>query len=412
METEETQRFELGAVSIDIRDRARRTAGWALVFCVVAWWPLVLFAGGLMGFLPLGAFAVWVITMLLPRLRSVGPVAGTVAIDASSLTLTVQPPGRARYQRRFARTQLTRGYRTDDEVQLETRRGEMLSLGIDSAATGEALLGALGLDARRRVLEVPLANIASRFPGGVTLAWIMLVCQSPSMVVIPFALLMMLSTSASPVMFAFASVETILLAATISVLRPRSAAIGMDGIVYRRFLRKRFYPYSGVASVVRGTSGVVVELRSGEPLHLRTRGFWSRSGPDATTEALLERIETARAAASGHDVRAKLPLLERRARSAAEWRAHLSTLVGAAGYRTGAVTARDLAAVIEDATLSAEHRVAATLALQAAEPAEARTRARIAAAACADKGLRVALDQAAEGELDEEHLARLTARGE
>jgi hypothetical protein len=88
----------------------------------------------------------------------------------------------------------------------------------------------------------------------------------------------------------------------------------------------------------------------------------------------------------------------------------LASLIRAAGYRTGAVTARDLAAVIEDATLSAEHRVGATLALQAADPEEARAHARLAAAACADKDLRVALEQAAEGELDEEQLARLATR--
>ncbi len=92
-------------------------------------------------------------------------------------------------------------------------------------------------------------------------------------------------------------------------------------------------------------------------------------------------------------------------------RAHLAGLMDTSGYRAGAVTARDLGAVIDDATLSAEHRVAATLALRAAEPEEARTRARIAAAACADGELRAALDRAGDGEIDDGQLDRVVARG-
>ncbi len=411
MDTAEPQRFEIGAVSIDVRDRLRRLAGWTLLGSLLAVWPLAIFLSSVMGFLPLGALAVWIVTLALPRLRSVGPAPGTVTVEGSALTITVPVPGRAPIQRRLTTTQLTRGFRTDTEVRVELRKGETLVLGIHGSEEGEALLRAFGLDARRRVLEVPIASIASRVPGGVVFAWIMIVLQSPAVLSFPFLLLMILTRwqdwTAVGSVFWFLLVEVILLTAAICAVRPRSVAIGMDGIVYRRFLRKRFYPYGSIADVSYSPRGVTVARRSGERVILRTRGVWSRSGIDDAALALVERIETARAAASGHDVRAKLPLLERRSRTAAEWRAHLASLVGQAGYRTGAVTARDLAAVIDDASLSAEHRVAATLALAAAEPAEARTRARIAAAACADKGLRVALDHAAEGEIDEEQLARL-----
>jgi hypothetical protein len=224
---------------------------------------------------------------------------------------------------RFARTELTRGFRTDDEVRLETRRGETLVLSIDSVATGEALLGALGLDARHRVLEVPIANIASRVPGGSTFAWIMIVLQSPGVVIFPFALITTLEAgtlSHSLPTLALTVVALLTLAASVSAVRQRSAAIGMDGIVFRRFLREHFYPYSAVTGVAHTTAGVLLTLSSGRSVHLRTRGFWARSAADEAALALFERIETARAAASGHDVRATLPRVERRARSAGEWR--------------------------------------------------------------------------------------------
>jgi hypothetical protein len=109
-------------------------------------------------------------------------------------------------------------------------------------------------------------------------------------------------------------------------------------------------------------------------------------------------------------VHAKLRLFERRGRSLREWRHHLAGLTGEAGYRAGAVTAGELGAAIADPSLSAEHRIAAVLALSATDPAEARRRARVGAAASVDPDLRAALDEAAEGEVDDARLDRLVAR--
>jgi hypothetical protein len=61
-------------------------------------------------------------------------------------------------------------------------------------------------------------------------------------------------------------------------------------------------------------------------------------------------------------------------------------------------------------TASAEHRIAAVLALSATDPAGARRRAHIGAAASVAPDLRAALDEAAEGEVDDARLERLVAR--
>ncbi len=148
-------------------------------------------------------------------------------------------------------------------------------------------------------------------------------------------------------------------------------------------------------------------------MRLRTLGVWSRARLDADARALFQRIETARAAASGPDVSTKLQLLDRRGRTAPEWRAHLAGLMDTSGYRAGAVTAHDLVAVIDDATLSAEHRVAATLALprrRARRGAHAgpRRRGRVRRR---QKAAREALDRAGDGEIDDGQLNRVVARG-
>jgi hypothetical protein len=409
----EARRFTLRSVAIDVRSRARRVAGWAFIASLGVMVPLAFLTIGMLGVVPLGVVTLWAITMIVPRLRWVGPAPGAIAIAGHALRVTVDTR-RGRRERAYALRDLRSGYRTDDEVRLETRRGETLVLGIDAAETGEAVLRALGLDARRRVLEVPLASIASRVPGATALAWLVLLCESPALFVLPIVLMTSLargSTRELMPLLATITTQTLMVGACLGLVRSRKVAIGMDGIVFRRFFRKRFYPYGAMTDVALGLGGVTLTLRSGKGVRLRTLGFWSRKRVDETAQALFERIETARAAATGPDVHNKLQLLDRRGRTAAAWRAHLGTVLGTSDYRAGAVTARDLAAVIDDAALSAEHRVAATLALRAVEPEEARTRARIAAAACADGNLRAALDHAAEGELDERQLDRVVARG-
>ncbi len=359
----------------------------------------------------------WVVAALSPRLRWVGPHPGAVEIQGDALTVSVDDPKRGARSWSCALRDVKRGFRTDDEVRLETRQGKTIVLYIDGATMGEEVLRAAGQDARQRVLEVPLASIASRVPGATTLGWIALLFQGiPALISVPFLLVMALSDKywrGDGLAFglAYFAFEALLLAACVKILRRRPAAIGADGIRFRRFFRRRFYPYRAITDVSLSEGRVTLSLQDGESVRMRTVSWWPRAGIDEAALALHGRIEAARAAASPlRDVRAKLSLLDRRGRAPAAWRAHLASLLGRSDYRTGALTAGDLTSVIEDASLSAEHRVAAAVALSASEPEEARARTRIAAAASADDDLRLALDQAAEGEIDEGRLDRLALR--
>jgi hypothetical protein len=127
----------------------------------------------------------------------------------------------------------------------------------------------------------------------------------------------------------------------------------------------------------------------------------------------VRRIEDALAArvASQSQV-ARAAALERHGRPFARWRAELASLAQqGADYRRNAGLARDdLQRVLEDASAPTEHRVGAAVALAAAGEVDIRRRVRIAAAACADRDLRAALEAAAEEELDEAKLERALRR--
>jgi len=62
--------------------------------------------------------------------------------------------------------------------------------------------------------------------------------------------------------------------------------------------------------------------------------------------------------------------------------------------------------VLESTAAPRERRIGAALALRAASHPEARARIRAAAETSADEDLRVALEQAAKGEMDEQALER------
>jgi hypothetical protein len=426
-EPQGTRPLAIAPMSIDVIVRARRLARLGLLATLVLPFPL---GWVLQGVVAVGAFTtvafgvfaaaafVALVLSFLPRWRSVG--LGTLSIEGNEMIVRREEGARGLpASRRFPIRSIVAGYRTDQEVRLRTKRGELVSIAFQRPEEGEAILRAVGHDAHQRVLEVPLASLASRFLMVTPFVWSLVALSIPG-------------TLASPLLLAFAVDDLLvrhghvgdgivalvwvliqigLVASCVRLLRRRAVTVGTDGISFRRFLLTRFYPYSAVAAVELAPAGVSIALRSGRRVSLRTRAGWRPGAPDEHARALLERIGTAqRAAASAVDMHAKIQLLERRGRSLAGWREHLSTLVGKAGYRTGAVTSAELSAVIADPSLPAEHRVAAAVALTVAEPAEASARIRIAAAASADQDLRDALVHAAEGEIDEARLDRLRVR--
>jgi hypothetical protein len=121
------------------------------------------------------------------------------------------------------------------------------------------------------------------------------------------------------------------------------------------------------------------------------------------------RLDDARKAwEAGSEAEGALAQLDRGGRSASAWRAAMRALLAAPeNYREQAVTRDALVEVLESPGAPAERRVGAALALAGADDPETRTRIRVAAGACADERLRIALELAASDGLDDDGIGRV-----
>ncbi len=128
-------------------------------------------------------------------------------------------------------------------------------------------------------------------------------------------------------------------------------------------------------------------------------------------EALVERINAV-VAASRTAGAGSLTALARNGRPLEAWRASLESLLSQENYRHLALSRDDLVAVLHDGTRSVEERAAAALALvgKGHDP-RAVTQVRIAAEASANEQVRIVLQEAAEGRVDEDLLEAVGSPG-
>lgn len=181
--------------------------------------------------------------------------------------------------------------------------------------------------------------------------------------------------------------------------------IGADGISFRKLLRRRFAAFERIANLEREVDGVTVILDDGQRVRLHA------ASPGA--EVLVrELVAGARRQRSGAQTGTALEsVLDRRGRDAASWRGALEQLLtNPGGYRVPTVARKDLVRVVEDGGAPPDRRVAAAIALRVAGTRKPRQRVLAAARASADEDLRAALEAAADGEVDEEAIARATRR--
>jgi hypothetical protein len=348
-------------------------------------------------------------------------VAGSVAVEDGALVVRAEGAP----TRRIPLGEVTQGWWEEpDRVHLGTCSGEVIVLRASDAAEGDRLLRAAGVGAAARVLRVPLASAASAVPGGRLFCGLLVALLFPALL---FAL-MVLATGLRRMFEAGVTGGDVgalflcgLIVAAIgfaghAVLRAmgrREAAVGTDGILYRKTLGSRFIPYQALMRVVPDTDGVRLEQKHGAPVVLRTLVGGALSPADghedeAARRVLLDRIhEAMNAQGDGALAGAGLERLDRNGRELGRWRQELSRILSeGADYRRRAISAGELGGVIEDPAAPAERRVAAAVALGARQRDEARRRVRIAVDASADDALRRALERAAEGEIEEAILGR------
>jgi hypothetical protein len=185
--------------------------------------------------------------------------------------------------------------------------------------------------------------------------------------------------------------------------------VGTDGILLRRLGERRFVSYGMLDGASMRGRLMLLALRSGERIGLDVLGT---TGEQLRShEALAQRIEEARAAfVESGDVATAEAWVAPGGRPVASWLREVRALARARDYREARVDAERLWRVVADPSAPPATRAGAALALTGMPEGDARTRLRVAADACADPKLRVALGRVADGASDadvEEALASL-----
>lgn len=275
-------------------------------------------------------------------------------------------------------------------LRLENGREIQASLsGVPSTFLAEA-----GLLADKRRLVAPLRGTLGAFTRGFVAFFLSLIVAFPMGALLGFR-----SDPLWGFALGLATLFTVLFTKRFGWPR---VVIGADGIRLLGQWRQRYISFGEILKakehLMLDGPAIALQLRSGEALFLPTIA----QGADQRA-ALVERVNAGVEAFAARESKS-LVALERSGRSWPEWRDALRRLAqGEASFREQAVGREDLERVLADPRSSTERRVGAALALRELGP-EARERVRVAAAATVDERVRIALDAAAEEELDEGKL--------
>lgn len=286
------------------------------------------------------------------------------------------------------------------EVELELRRGDLISIEVRDPREADAILDAAGVLPEERALTMRLGSPASRL--AIALASLLPGALASSAVALAVSSLLGLPSAAMGfLIFALLAASAAL---AVRVFGPPTVRAGRDGVSIRGWRRDEFIPYAGLAGVHAVGSSIAFPRVQGPPAFVHAWGT-----PVARRDALLTRVGEALAESRGRgDLSSRLETLDRNGRDVASWRAALDALtLDRDGYRSAALTRDELLAALDDPGASGDRRVAAAYALSKIDPDGAGARVRVAVETVAHEPVRVALSRAAEGDLDEAALREL-----
>jgi hypothetical protein len=355
-------------------------------------------------------FAVLFMTALLLGRTHGAPIAGvrtggrpgTLLVDGDGLRVSI---GARTW--RFAHAELASGWTerflwVADDVVLQTRGGEIVRARAASREEARAILEAARIAPEQRAVTLRL-GVAEPTAGRVLAIFLALfVGLSALGTVLGFVGLALRGSfhdQPSQVALLLGLPLILMIVGWSILLRPlltTTVRIGSDGIAIERLFKRRFIPRA--AFLHAQATGNELEIRS----RTRMEHLYVSTAAEAT--AVAERIHEAMAEQRAAAVEAVQGRLDRHGRAIGSWILELrGRASGASDYRNASLHPDDLAAVLEDGAASAERRIAAAAAL--ARDDAGRRRVRVAAEACADDRLRVAILEAAEDEVDERRIA-------
>lgn len=273
-------------------------------------------------------------------------------------------------------------------IELTLTMRDVSILRLANRLEADALLETLGLDATRRRSTVRFGRVYHRVRAG---------CLGVALAAAFYAAIAAARGLHLTGLLLAAEALTIPIAAIWSArtFGWREVTVGADGVMVRYAVWRRFIAYSSLhdvevagALVLRCTDGTTVAV----PYDIREYDH---------AAAVVDRI---REAQTRYETGPRVAVLPRAGLSVAQWKRALARSVAGGAYRGGQLATDAALAAAEDASASAEERVGGALALAAAGTDEARQRIRVVAAACTQPRLRVALERAVDGTLDDETL--------
>lgn len=334
--------------------------------------------------------------------RHQGPT-GVVDVAASSLRIGEVTIGAADVIEGFREE-----YGARHQVLLQLAR-ETWAIEVRDAVDADAILDAVGVGQFQRAVTLQIGAVTSR----AARAAIAIFAAIGALFAIPLTLLFCLAlagvvvgvtgwdVAAALISFAFMALAWGVFLGASRLLGVRRLRVGRDGVAVKLGLAPAaFVPFRGMEV---GRDGRVLRMVAGvAKARLPTTGV-------AEATALAKRIEQAKAAYESRSAM-RAELLARQGRPLDAWRDAIRRLVTVDGYRDG-LARDDLLSIVEDPSALPDERVAAASALSAV-PDEPRVRARLSAAIATtvDPKLRVALERAVDGVIDEDALDAAIAR--
>jgi len=275
------------------------------------------------------------------------------------------------------------------EVELVLRSGNVVSARVEDEASAEALLDLVGLGRDHRRTKVRWARLWTRLTSGAAGAFVGLVAGLGLILALPTELgalggvLFMTLPFLTPAPFS-------------RWLAWRELEVGSDGIAWRYWLRRKLVPLSEVRDVEARDGQLIVRLADGTDRRFEIPR-------DGLAEGLQRRIEVALAARGRGEGHAAL--FARGELSFREWVERMQHVLRAGGaFRAAPVGVADAVGVLEDVDADPDARLGAAVALTQTGEAALGQRVRVVAEHCVSPRLRVALERAADGELEEELL--------
>jgi hypothetical protein len=317
-------------------------------------------------------------------------IAGRLVASEDGATLD----GRAVVSRKDVYAIIERPFATGGViVRLEHRASvgaSFAEVGVESEGEARALVSAMRLDGARAVMQHAGTRGSTRH----------IAIGAVAVAAFVAMVLAVAATHAFPIAYLAALLLPILAGVSWASL---TVTAGADGMRLSPALgRARFISYGQVRAIDASGTNVRIELASSETVSVcfgPVAGFeWAGSTVLADQARTLvarvrERMQ-ARAAAVPSRVAATLA---RAGRTTEDWIADIRrTTDGSASFRVTAMPAHVLLAVVEDETAAPDARAGAAVALRHASlDLASRDRMRIAAEACAEPNLRVALEAVA-----------------